>query len=78
MTEEREEAAVCQKDEGYHGREWHYQQRDNEDFPESVRSLKMRNKMALRTLHWGYSSLDRERRKGSMESHMLAMRVEEV
>ena len=41
--------------------------------------MKMRNKMGLRTLHWGYSSLDRERRKkGSMESHMLAVRVEEV
>ena len=35
--------------------------------------------MGLRTLHWGKSSFDRERRtKSSIESPMLAARVEEV
>jgi len=39
--------------------------------------MKIRNKMGLRTLHWGKSSLDKERRrKSSGESPMLASRVE--
>ena len=41
--------------------------------------MKIRNNMGPRTLPSGYCSLDRKRRrKGSVESHMLAMRVEEV
>ena len=41
--------------------------------------MKISNKMGLRTLHWGKSSFDRERRrKSSIESPMLAARVEEV
>ena len=41
--------------------------------------MNIRNKMGLRTLHWGKSSFDRERRrKSSIESPMLAARVEEV
>ena len=63
-SEEREEAAACLS-EGWrcHGTEWSYQQRDKEDFPESVRSLmRIRNNMGLRTLSWGYFGLDRERK----------------
>ena len=56
-SEEREEAAVCLKDEKCHRRVWSRQQRD-EDFPESVRSLmKIRNKMGPRTLPWDTPAL---------------------
>ena len=74
---------VCQKEERCQGRVWdNLICKEKEDFPESVRSSMMiKNKMGPRTLGvpWGYSSLDKERRrKGSVESHTLATRVEEV
>ena len=51
-----------------------------EDFPESVRSsMNIRNGMGVYNIALGYSSLDRERRrKGSVESHTLTMRTEDV
>ena len=71
---------ACVKNEGYHGIGWSHQQIDKEDLPESERSLmKIRNRTRLRSLPWGHSSLDRERRlKDSVDSHTLAMRVEKV
>ena len=41
--------------------------------------MKFRIRTGPRTLPWGYSSLDRERRlKDSVECHALATKVEEV
>ena len=74
---------VYLKNEGCHGSGWRDQQREKEDFFQTVREREIidedqESDWAQNTV-LRHSSFDKERRlKDSVESHMLAKRVDEV